>query len=283
MIIKTSLLKINVEVLPSSEKHSTFVFLLHGFTGSSDDWSEIISLLPKTYSYVAVDLIGHGKSDAPNNIKLYSADSMVKQLEEIFTHFTKNKFILLGYSMGGRAALTYAVHHPEKLSGLILESTSAGISDEKLRVERRQSDEKIIKLIEEKSLEEFIDYWMNQDLFATLKNLSKEKYEQIKNSKVKSLSRIQFGIKSQKIGLINSLKGFGKCVMPPLHDKLQFIKCKSLLITGEFDNKFTQINSELANSFPSAKHVVLKNAGHNVHLEKPKEFAQMVNEFLAVW
>ena len=33
-----------------------------------------------------------------------------------------------------------------------------------------------------------------------------------------------------------------------------------------------QINSELINLFPSAKHVVLKNAGHNVHLEKPEEF-----------
>ncbi len=77
--------------------------------------------------------------------------------------------------MGGRAALSYAVKYPEKLAGLILESTSAGIADEKLREERVRSDEKIIKIIEEKSIEEFVEYWMNQDLFASLKNLPKEK------------------------------------------------------------------------------------------------------------
>ena len=47
---------------------------------------------------------------------------------------------LIGYSMGGRAALSYAVKYPEKLAGLILESTSAGIADEKLR--RRKSSKR---------------------------------------------------------------------------------------------------------------------------------------------
>ena len=41
--------------------------------------------------------------------------------------------------------------------------------------ERVRSDEKITKIIEEKSLEEFVEYWMNQDLFASLKNLPEEK------------------------------------------------------------------------------------------------------------
>ncbi len=62
--------------------------------------------------------------------------------------------------------------------------------------------------------------------------------------------------------------------MPPLHDKLHLIKCKTLLVTGELDTKFTQINSELVKSFPSAKHVVIKNAGHNVHLEKTRRVCE---------
>ena len=270
MIIQTGQAKINVELFPSSERESTFVFLLHGFTGSASDWEEVIPLLPKKFSYAAVDLIGHGKSEAPENIELYSANSLVQQLDEVFNQLTKKKFILLGYSMGGRAALTYAVHHPGKLSGLILESASAGIADEKLHEERRQSDSKIIKLIEEKPLEEFIDYWINQDLFATLKTIPAEKLAKIQNSK----------FKIQKIGLINSLKGFGTGVMPALFNEPHLVTCKALLITGELDQKFTQINSELEKSFPSAKHVVIQNAGHNVHLEKPEEFVKSLYKFL---
>lgn len=270
MIIQTSQIKINVEFFPSDKKNSPFIFFLHGFTGSSKDWEEIIPQLNPNYNYAALDLIGHGKSESPDNVELYKADSLVKQLDEVFKYFTKKEFILAGYSMGGRAALTYAVKHADKLCGLILESTSAGIADEKMREERVRSDEKIIKLIEEKPLEEFVEFWMNQDLFATLKSLPQEKLIKIKNLK----------LKIKKIGLINSLKGFGTGVLPPLHNKLQLVNCKTLLVSGELDTKFTQINSELIKSFPSAKHVVIKNAGHNVHFEKPEEFVRVVNKFL---
>ncbi|OGU80931.1 MAG: hypothetical protein A2W11_08030 [Ignavibacteria bacterium RBG_16_35_7] len=40
-----------------------------------------------------------------------------------------------------------------------------------------------------------------------------------------------------------------------------------------------QINSELVKSFPSAKHVIIKNAGHNVHFEKPEEFVKVMSAF----
>lgn len=270
LIISASNVKINVEYFPSTSKDATFVFLLHGFTGSSNDWNEIIPQLSKNFSYVAVDLIGHGKSDSLSDVDNYTASALVEQLDEVFHHFTKNKFFLVGYSMGGRAALSYAVKFPEKLAGLILESTSAGITDEKLREERILHDEQVIEILEKKSLEEFFKFWMSQDLFASLKNLPEEKVRQSQISKVKC----------QKIGLINSLKGFGTGVMPPLHNKLNSIKCKILLITGELDSKFTQLNSELSKSFPSANHVVAKNAGHNVHLEKAEEFTKITLEFL---
>jgi 2-succinyl-6-hydroxy-2,4-cyclohexadiene-1-carboxylate synthase len=272
--------KLNVEYFPSLEKDAPFVFLLHGFTGSSADWIDIIPGLSEKFSYAAIDLIGHGKSDSPTNVDFYTSNSIVQQLDEVFSHFTTDKFLLIGYSMGGRAALSYAVQFPEKLAGLILEGTSAGIADEKLRAERILSDEKIVRMIEEKLIEEFIEFWVNQDLFASLKNLPTKKLAEIQNSKFKNLSRTSFGINDQKIGLINSLKGFGTGVMPPLHKKLYLVNCKTQLVTGELDKKFTQINSELVEDFPPAKHVVIKKAGHNVHLERPEEFVGIVNEFL---
>jgi 2-succinyl-6-hydroxy-2,4-cyclohexadiene-1-carboxylate synthase len=270
LIISTSGVKINVAYFPSAEKETVFVFLLHGFTGSSNDWSEIIPNLNKKFSYVAVDLIGHGLSDSPKGLEHYKTPSLITQLNDIFKHFTKERLILIGYSMGGRAALSYAVDFPEKLAGLSLESSSAGIADQKLRQERILHDEQVIEILENKSLEEFFKFWMSQDLFVTLNSISEEKLLKAKAEK----------LLNNKIGLINSLRGFGTGVIPALYDKLHLIDCKTLLITGEIDKKFTQINSELVNLFPSAKHVVLKNAGHNVHFEKSEEFGRVVNKFL---
>ena len=270
MIISTSGVKINVAYFPSAEKESAFVFLLHGFTGSSNDWIGIIPNLNKKYSYVAVDLIGHGLSDSPNELEHYKTPSLITQLGDIFKYFTKDRFILIGYSMGGRAALSYAVDFPVKLAGLILESTSAGLADEKLRQQRILHDEQVIEILEKKPLEEFFKFWMSQDLFTSLKNLPSEKLEKIQNSK----------FKIQKTGLINSLRGFGTGVMTPLHDKLNSIKCKTLLITGELDSKFSNINREMKKKIINSRHEIVKDSGHIVHFEKQGEFVNITNNFL---
>ena len=93
--------------------------------------------------------------------------------------------IIAGYSMGGRAALSFASKYPQMIKGLILESASAGIIEENLRKERTEQDEKLAEFIETHSIEEFVDYWMNISLFDSQKNLSKEKLEEIKKSKIK--------------------------------------------------------------------------------------------------
>jgi 2-succinyl-6-hydroxy-2,4-cyclohexadiene-1-carboxylate synthase len=270
LIISTSGVNINVAYFPSAEKESAFVFLLHGFTGSSNDWSEIIPNLKNKFSYVAVDLIGHGKSDSPNELEHYKTPSLITQLDDIFKHFTKERFILIGYSMGGRAALSYAVDFPEKLAGLILESTSAGIADEKLRQERILHDEQVIEILEKKSLEEFFKFWMSQDLFSTLNSIPQKKLLKAKAEK----------LLNNKFGLVNSLRGFGTGVMPSLHDKLNSIKCKTLLITGELDTKFSNINKELKKNIINSRHEIVKDSGHIVHFEKPEEFLNIANNFL---
>ncbi|MCB0748244.1 MAG: 2-succinyl-6-hydroxy-2,4-cyclohexadiene-1-carboxylate synthase, partial [Ignavibacteriae bacterium] len=58
------------------------------------------------------------------------------------------------------------------------------------------------------------------------------------------------------------------------------INQKALLITGELDNKFTNIAEKANNILPNTNFVKVKNAGHNVHLEKPQEFLKLLNTFL---
>ncbi len=261
---------LNVEAHSSGSGSSDYIFFLHGFTGSSGDWKNIITSIDSRFNIAAVDLIGHGKSSSPENISLYSAGSIVEQIGMIVKHFTEEKIFLAGYSMGGRASLSFAVNHPEMLRGLILESTSAGIKKEKQRTERVKLDNELADFVESHSIEEFVEYWMNVDLFASQKNLPKEKLDEVRKLK----------LRNSKTGLANSLRGFGTGKMPFLLDQIKKIKCKTLLITGELDSKFTSINSEMVDVFPDAKHIVIKKAGHNTHLEKPAEFAGVINTFL---
>jgi 2-succinyl-6-hydroxy-2,4-cyclohexadiene-1-carboxylate synthase len=80
--------------------------------------------------------------------------------------------------------------------------------------------------------------------------------------------------------LANSLQGFGTGRMGYFGNEIDQINCPVVLITGELDTKFTKINSVLKKNFPNAMHKIIKNAGHNTHLEEPGRFVKVVNNFL---
>lgn len=256
--------------LNTAQTHLKNVLFIHGFTGSSNDWEHIIRLLPEKFNYFTIDLIGHGNSDSPPDSKLYNADSLISLLKEFIAKVINKKIILIGYSMGGRAALSYSIKYPETVEGLVLESATAGIKDENERKERIKKDEEIANYIENHSVEEFIEYWMDMDIFNTQKRFSNSKLKEIKNSK----------LNNSKNGLSNFLRNFGTGRMPPLYDQLKNINAKTLLITGDLDDKFRLINDEMVNLFPLAKHISIKNSGHNTHLETPEVFIKTVSSFL---
>ena len=247
-----------------------YILFLHGFTGSLKDWTSITKGIDSRFNIAALDFIGHGESDSPEDESLYSTESIIEQIDLAINNITNEKIILAGYSMGGRAALSYAGKYQHKLKAMILESASPGITSENLRKERITADEELANFILENSIEKFIDYWMNIDLFKSQKSLPDEKLKIIHENK----------LKNNKVGLANSLNGFGSGKMPPLFENLKNINIKTLLISGELDEKFRNINFHMSRLLNSSKFIVIKGAGHNSHLEKEKEFIKVVNNFL---
>lgn len=270
MRIKLSGITLNIEEIRPALNSSQVIFFLHGFSGSSNDWEFLSSKILEGFGIYAVDLPGHGKSDSPDDVSLYQTSFLVKQLFELFETITKDQILLAGYSMGGRAALQFALNFTEKLKCLILESSTAGIEEDKQRAARIKADEKLARYIETHSIEEFVNYWMNIDLFKSQKKLSKEILTSVKRDK----------LKNNKTGLSNSLRGFGTGTISVLFNKLKDIYIKTLLISGELDNKFTQINKRMLKLLPNAEHQIIRNTGHNVHLEKPDKFCDVINNYL---
>lgn len=246
------------------------IIFIHGFTGSSNDWFEIIPQIDNHFSVVAVDLIGHGKSSSPNDFSLYKIGAVNKQLKKIIETLKLDKVIITGYSMGGRVAFNFANEFPNFVNGLILESTTAGIIDKKERDDRYKNDLSLSQKILDDGIEKFVDYWINLPIFSSQKNLSKEKLNDIHLGK----------LNNDPIGLSNSLIGYSTGQMPPLFGRLSNFNFPVLLISGEKDAKFCKINSEMNDLIPFSEHKIVKGAGHNIHLEMPSDFVILVNRFL---
>ncbi|MBU1099160.1 MAG: 2-succinyl-6-hydroxy-2,4-cyclohexadiene-1-carboxylate synthase [Bacteroidetes bacterium] len=271
MLIEYNNLNLNISYNPDDiEKGKTPLVFLHGFTGALNDWDSLKAKLADQYAPIAIDILGHGQSSSPDNPEYYTEDSLVEQLHYILTQIGVTKSSFVGYSMGGRLAFCYALAYPESIKSLILESSTAGIEEQLLRAERIFSDEKLADKLTESGTSKFIDYWFSIPLFDTFKNLPAEQLTLLINERKKN----------NPVGLANSLRGFGTGKMKNHWPELKSIKKPTLLITGELDLKFTEINRQMLKQLPNATHQIISKSGHNTHLEKPQDFFILVGSFL---
>lgn len=256
---------------PDPEKQS--ILFLHGFGGSSNDWKEIFSLLDSEFQLIAIDLPGFGKSSKPRKDKFYQTDFLVQLIDEILCALKLADVVLAGYSMGGRLALQFASKHPGKVKALILESSSPGIKTKSEQHLRIKSDAELISFINRNSLNDFFTFWQNLPLFETQKNLPVKKQQVILADKIKSNS---------KIGIIKSLENFGQGKMEDLWKELSRIKIPALLLSGALDTKYTSIQQEMDELLPNSTHKIIEGAGHNLGLEKPEVFVNLIRGFLEI-
>lgn len=249
------------------EKQETVVFL-HGFTGSTKSWHSVTEDWTDR-KIVLIDLIGHGETDSPESVELYTMERQLGDLNALFDQLELDNFSLMGYSMGGRTALAYACRFPERISGLMLESASPGLQSEEARRNRRTSDARLAERIVTKGLVSFIDAWENVALFDSQKSLPE---------KVKHAIR-QERLGQNPVGLANSLLGMGTGSQASYWDELKRLNMPVLLVTGQLDLKFELIAKEMAGLMPKAIHKNI-DAGHAIHVEKSAEFATIVREYL---
>jgi 2-succinyl-6-hydroxy-2,4-cyclohexadiene-1-carboxylate synthase len=171
--------------------------------------------------------------------------------------------------MGGRLALKTTLEVKEKVNGLILESSSAGICDSAERYARALKDKALANKIEREGLDWFSRYWASQDIFDSQKNLSPQKERQLTRQR----------IQNRASSLAHSLRGFGQGTAGNEWGRLNELDIPVLLISGEKDKTYGETMDRMSVLMRYAKRVEIKSAGHNTHLEKPNIFNKLVNEF----
>lgn len=261
-------IRLNVEVGGAGRP----LLLLHGFTGSAAGWLALAARLAPHRRTVAVDLIGHGQSNAPADAERYRMEQCVADLLALLDTLEIAQTDVLGYSMGGRVALQMAASAPARVSTLILESSSPGLADPAERQARIAADEALADSIERDGLAAFVDRWEQLPLFASQAALSAE---------IRAHQHAQ-RLQNNPQGLANSLRGMGTGRQTSLWNQLPQLHIPTLLIAGELDQKYCVIAEQMAQALPNVQNVVIPNAGHTVHLEQPERFALIVMEFLRI-
>ncbi len=259
------------------------VLLLHGFTGNAKSMAPLAERLEKPADaateinelrqdelrqVIAVDLIGHGATQSPPDIGRYSLTAFVGSLDAVLAATTFPKAHVVGYSLGGRAALTFASERPQRCASLTLIGATPGIADTSERLDRRRNDYALAGRIARHGVANFVREWISLPMWDSLrKRIGPAAWQA---SLVQRAS-------SHPLGLAHSLRAAGTGAMTPLWGKLGGIAVPTLALAGEEDTKFCGIGAELAQQMPDCEFVAVPDAGHAAHLEQPDVVGALVS------
>ena len=244
--------------------------LLHGFTGSSESWATMIPALSAAHRVITVDLPGHGQSSAPANPQRYALDFFAEDLIRVLDSLSLKRVAVMGYSMGGRAALRFGAVHSDRVAALILESTSPGISDREARSARVASDAALADFIAESGIEAFVDRWESLPLWESQRALPGDVRARLRQQR----------LANRPDGMSNSLRGAGAGADIPTPDRLRGISAPARVIVGALDTAYIEFGKTLVTSLPNAGMTIVPNAGHAVHLEQPEALTDVILAFL---
>ncbi|MDO5375972.1 MAG: 2-succinyl-6-hydroxy-2,4-cyclohexadiene-1-carboxylate synthase [Staphylococcus rostri] len=254
---------------PAQQTTQRTLVMLHGFISDQTTFDAHIEPLTKEVNLLLVDLPGHGNDQSPMTVQ-WDFDWIVAQLHDLLLSYGKYELYLHGYSMGARVALAYAVAHSDMLSGLILESGTAGIQDEAARLERQQVDQARARVLELANIEVFVNDWEKLPLFQSQRFLSTAEQQRIR----------QMRLSQQPARLVKALVDYGTGNMPNLWTKLSHVTCPVQLIVGEWDEKFVDIAHKMMTKLTQADVEVVSEVGHTVHVEDCDKFDTILIAFI---
>ena len=240
--------------------------MLHGFTGTTDSWAEVIARLGPEVDARAEALFGHHRS--LRDVSTPTFEGEVGRLAARIRDRGPTPVELVGYSMGARLALGLLVRHPSLVAGAWLIGVSPGLPSERERAERRAADEEWARTLERDGIEPFVSAWERQELFASQAALPVPVQ---RRERARRLSHPPHT-------LARSLRALGLGAMPDLTPELRNVRAPVCLIAGEADAKFRAIAEVMANELPHATVRIVPGSGHNVGLEQPEALASILME-----
>ncbi|MBL0847476.1 MULTISPECIES: 2-succinyl-6-hydroxy-2,4-cyclohexadiene-1-carboxylate synthase [Mammaliicoccus] len=246
------------------------ILLLHGFISDHTTFHLVEdAIIKQGINVISIDLPGHG-DDKSSYDKQWSMEFIADKIKELIAHLELKTVYLHGYSMGGRVALSFAIQYPEWLNGLILESASPGIENNKDKLNRIEVDKTRAEYIQNIGMTKFVEEWSQLSLFESQSILSHKERNRIKKMR----------LSQSPGGLSKALIDYGTGAQRSYWDKLNDLDLPTCIIVGEKDKKFIEIGKRMHECIKNSKFQIVNDAGHTIHVEQPEKFDTIIIEFI---
>lgn len=240
------------------------LLIIHGFLGMSDNWKTMgTQFASDGFQVHMLDLRNHGKSFHSDD---FSYEFMVQDIYDYCKVNNLEKVSIIGHSMGGKAAMLFAVTYPEMIEKLIVadigpkfypqhhQTILEGLNavDFSKKPSRNEVEEILAQYIADFGTRQFLLkslYWLEPGQLAFRFNLA------------------VFNIKIEEIG-------------KPLPENAVFNKPTLFICGGNSDYILDEDLEGIQQHFPNFKLETIPDVGHWLHAENPKLFYEITSSFL---
>jgi pimeloyl-ACP methyl ester carboxylesterase len=239
------------------------VVLIHGYLENMEIWNDYANALSGQYRVLVLDLPGHGKSAC--NMESVPMDYMADCLKLLMDQLSIARAALVGHSMGGYMALSFAERYPERLAGLcLLHSTPNADSPDKRDARLREID--LVRSGKKGLL--FKEMIPNRFADRNLSRFSKE---------IEALTRM--AIDTPDAGVVGALNGMAN--RPDRNAVIEKAQVPVHFIFGRADNLIpAEVARRQEERHGEARVVYLENSGHTGFIEERDQALSAIASFL---
>ena len=229
------------------------VLFVHSYAGSSAHWKSALEHLRRTRRAVAFDFRGHGRSAAPpdNQTGEWAIDRIAADVGAVADALGLGRFVIVGHSMGGSIAASYAGRHPDRVAGLVVVGTPG-----------KAPPEMAAQVLE--GLRADYDKAMGAYWQSLLKN-AKPATKKGREAEMKRLSKEQSMALIEATFAFDPLPAIGRYPGP------------KLIIDTEGGESAAALHEQL----PQVERRLIPRTSHWVQLDDPKAFEDVLDQFLA--
>ena len=257
MFIENKGLRLNVKVTGVDHKIAPPVLLLHALGTDLQVWDRVLALLPDHLRYIRFDQRGHGRSDAPP--APYAMGALVADAEAVLDALAVRDCMVIGLSMGGLVAQGLAVKRLDLVRGLVLSGTAARIGSPEMW--HRRIDE-----VRQTGLDAYAAGAMQRILGPRYQSHPDHPY-------------------LHDLLIRTDPDGWAGCAAAiagtDFYTTTASLRLPTLAIAGANDSTTPpDLVRETAELIPGHRFALMRGVGHLPMVEKPAEFAALVETFL---
>jgi 2-succinyl-6-hydroxy-2,4-cyclohexadiene-1-carboxylate synthase len=237
-----------------------YLLLVHGFLSSRGQWRPNLAALGQVVRPVVVELLGHGRSPAPEDLDDYRVEAYIEAFEAIRQQLGTERWFICGQSFGAGLTIRYALSHPERVIGQIFTNSNSTLAHPDMSEQDARA----------RSVEE--GGRAGLEAMRIHPKHAKRLPPEVKQELVTDAALIDPAAIARAIRVTRV-----KC---SVLDDLGQIRVPTLFVNGTLERKFQPLRDRAAGLLPPHAQVVDLPGGHSVNIDAAEGFNHAVAAFV---